>query len=64
MERTSQSQPVPPCPCQQQLGDALPWLAVALAVIVVLDRLGRRGKKKRENNDGAAGGGADDGGKT
>jgi hypothetical protein len=64
MEATSQQQPAPPCPCQQQFGDALPWLAVALAIIVALDRLGRRRKKKDENADGAAAGGADDGGKT
>jgi hypothetical protein len=63
METTSQQQPAPPCQCQQQLGDALPWLAVALGIIVVLDRFGRRGKKK-QSADGAAGGGADDGGKT
>ena len=64
MESTSQTQPAPPCPCQQQIGDALPWLAVALAVIVALDRVSRRRKKKDEKPDGAASGGADDGGKT
>jgi len=48
VETASQQQPATPCPCQQQLGDALPWLAVALAVIVALDRLVRRQKKKDE----------------
>jgi len=39
--------------------------AVALAIIVALDRLGqRRRKKKDENPNGTAGGGANDGGKT
>lgn len=64
MESTSQQQQPPPCQCQQQLGDALPWLAVALAIVVALDRLGRRGKKKNKEPDGTAGGGSDEGGKT
>lgn len=64
MESTSQQQPAPPCQCQQQFGDALPWLAVALAIVVALDRLGRRGKKKNKEPDSSAGGGSDDGGKT
>ena len=63
MESTSQQQVPPPCQCQQQLGDALPWLAVALAIIVALDRFGRRRKKKDGKPDGTAGGGSDDGGK-
>lgn len=64
MESTSQQQPAQPCPCQQQLGGALPWLAVALGIVVALDRLGRRRKRKDEKTDGAATGEADDGGKT
>jgi len=47
-EATSQQPAPPPCQCQQQLGDAVPWLAVALAVIVALDPLGRRSTKKDE----------------
>jgi hypothetical protein len=61
METTSQAQSPVPCRCQQQLGDALPWLAVALAVIVALDRLGRR-KKQNEKLNTPAPGGANDGG--
>jgi hypothetical protein len=62
METTSQAQSPPPCRCQQQFGNALPWLAVALAVIVALDRLGRR-KKQNEKPSTPASGGANDGGK-
>ena len=49
MQTNSQPHPAPPCTCQQQLGDALPWLAVALVILAIVDRFGRRRKKKVEN---------------
>jgi len=63
MEGTSQQQSPPRCQCQQQFGDALPWLAVVLAIVVALGRLRRRGKNNGKP-DGIAGGGSDDGDKT
>jgi hypothetical protein len=49
MKSTSQQQPRPPCECQQQFGDALPWLAVTLAIVFVINRWnGRRQKKDKE----------------
>jgi hypothetical protein len=65
MESTSQQQSPPPCECQQQFGDVLPWLAVALAFIVVLDRWSDRRKKKKDvKPDGTAGGHSESGGNT
>jgi hypothetical protein len=62
MKSTSQQQPRPPCECQQQFGDAVPWLAVTLAIIFVINRRnGRRQKKDTEmvgiSDAGAAHGG-------
>ena len=63
MANASQQQPTEPCPCQQQLVGALPWLAATLAIIVVLDRWrGRRRKQKQSERHGAAGGETKDGG--
>jgi hypothetical protein len=66
MESASQQQVPPPCQCQQQFGGAMPWLVLALAIIVALDRWGRRRKKEKENEktDGPVAGGAHDGGNT
>jgi len=48
METVGQPQ-VPPCQCHQpQLGDLLPWLVLGLAVVLLLDRLGRRRKKQQK----------------
>jgi hypothetical protein len=60
----SQQHPPPPCECQQQFGGALPWLAITLAILVVLDRWnGRRQKQKQETERlGTGNGGLADGG--
>lgn len=63
MENASQQQSPPACQCQQQFGDALPWLAVVLAIVVGVDRFRRRGKKNGKPG-GTTGGGSDDGNKT
>jgi hypothetical protein len=63
MDNASQQQAPPPCACQHQFRDALPWLAVGLAILVVLDRFVGRAKKRNHEGDGAAPGGANDGGK-
>jgi hypothetical protein len=60
MKTTSQQQPPPPCQCQQQFGGALPWLAVTLAIIVVLDRW--NGRRKKKELLGTRDGGPTDGG--
>ena len=62
---TAQPAARPPCQCDQQLGDALTWLAVALAIIMVLDRwrVWRR-KRKDKKPDGTAGSGAEDEGRS
>lgn len=57
-ETTSQRQAAPPCQGRQQLGDALPRLAVALAIVVALNRVERRRKKLDEQADGTGDGGA------
>ena len=63
MASATEQQPSEPCACQQQLGGALPWLAVALAILVVLDRFVGRAKKRGLKDGGAAPSGANDGGK-
>ena len=65
MESTSQQPASTPCPCQQQFVDALPWLAIAFAIIVVLDRWSSRRRKKNDAKSvGAAASGSVDGGKS
>jgi hypothetical protein len=52
-------EPGPPCQCEQQLGNALPLLLVALAVVMALDRWSSWRKKKKQEQEQPDGGGSD-----
>ena len=64
LETTGQQQTPPPCHCDQQLGNALPWILVAMLLVFLIDRWNdRRRKKKDKERDGTVDVGAEDGGK-
>ena len=52
MEGHAQHTPGQPCPCQQEFGEAVPWLLLALVVVFLLDRWRARKKKKPEDKKG------------
>ena len=60
--QTTQVAPPPPCKCHgPALGDLLPGLALALALILLLDRLSRRRRRKDESGSDSAAGGVERG---
>lgn len=65
MESTSQQQLPQPCECQQQLRYSLPWLGIALVIIVGFNHWAiRRRKNTEESSSTPATGGTINGDKT